>query len=105
MAALWEADLHSERMTGKEVCELSAVTVQKLAEAGPETDPQGNPEGSLSEGEACVRGQAVVDVAWEAWVHDVGWAMIGVGLGDQEAEPEVNVEREAFADGGMLLTG
>lgn len=33
--------------------------------------------------------------------------MTEVGLGGQEAEPEskVNVEKEAFEGGGMLLTG
>lgn len=48
----------------------SAVIGQRLAGVGPETDPQGSPEGAWSEGEACVRGQAAVDVAWEAWAHD-----------------------------------
>lgn len=108
-AALWEAGLHSELMTGigKEACAASAVIGQRLAGVGPETDPQGSPEGALSEGEACVRGQAAVDVAWVAWAHDVSWVMTEVGLGGQEVEPEskVNVEREAFEGEGKLLTG
>lgn len=67
-AALWEAGLHSEQMTGTgmEVCEASAVIGQRLVGVGPETDPQGSPEGAWSEGEASVKGQAAVDVAWEA---------------------------------------
>lgn len=108
-AALWEAGLHSELMTGigKEACAASAVIGQRLAGVGPETDPQGSPEGALSEGEACVRGQAAVDVAWVAWARDVSWVMTEVGLGGQEVEPEskVNVEREAFEGEGTLLTG
>lgn len=52
--------------TGKEVCAAFAVTGQRLRGVGPESDPQGSPEGAWSAGEACVRGQAVVDVAWEA---------------------------------------
>lgn len=74
--------------TGKEACEASAVTGPRLAGAGPETDPRGIPEGSWSEGEACVRGPVAADVAWEAWARDVGWVMTEVGLGGQEAEPE-----------------
>lgn len=108
-AALWEAGLRSERMTGtgKEACEASAATGQRRAGAGPETDPQGIPEGSWSEGEACVRVRAVVDVAWEAWARDVDSVTTEVGLGGREAEPdsEVNVEREAAEGGGTLLTG
>lgn len=47
MAALLEAGHHSEKMTvtEKEVCEPSAVIGQRLAGVGPETDPQGIPEG------------------------------------------------------------
>lgn len=55
---------------------------------GPESDPQGSPEGAWNEGEADVRAQAAVDVAWEAWVRDVSWVMSEVGLGAQEEEPE-----------------
>lgn len=90
VAALWEADLHSEKMagTGKEACELSAVIGQRPVGAGPEMDPRGIPEGSWSEGEACVRGRAAVGEAWEAWAHDAGWVMIEVGQGGQGAEPE-----------------
>lgn len=29
-----------------------------------------------------------MDVAWEAWVHDVGWVRTEVGLEGREAEPE-----------------
>lgn len=89
-AALWEAGLHSEKMagTGKEAYVASAVIGQGLAGVGPETDPQGSPGGAWSEGEACVRGRAAVDVAWEAWAHDVSWVMTEVGLGGQEAAPE-----------------
>lgn len=85
----------------------SAVIGQRLAVVGPETDPQGSPEGEGSEDEACVRGRAAVDVAWEAWAHDASWVMIEVGLEDQEVVPEseVNEEREAFEGGGLLLTG
>lgn len=89
-AALWEAGLHSEQMTGtgKEACVASAVIGQRLAGVGPETDPQGSPEGAWSEDEACVRGPAAVDAAWEAWAHDASWVMIEAGLGGQGAEPE-----------------
>lgn len=52
--------------TGKEACAVFAVTGWRLKEVGPESDPQGSPEGAWREGEASVRGQAVVDVAWEA---------------------------------------
>lgn len=108
-AALWEADLRSEKTagTGKEACEPSAVIGQRPVGAGPEMDPRGIPEGSWSEGEACVRGQAAAGEAWEAWARDAGWVMTEVGLGVQGAEPEseVNVEREAFEGGGTLLTG
>lgn len=84
------AGLHSEKMTGtaKEACVTSAVIGQRLAGVGPETDPQGSPEGARSEGEACVGGQAAVDAAWEAWVHDVSRVTTEVALGVQEAEPE-----------------
>lgn len=106
-AALWEAGLHFERMTGTEACVASVVTGQRLAWVGPETDPQGSPEGAWSEGVACVRGQAAVGVAWEAWARDVNWVMTEVGPEGQGAEPEswANEEREAFEGGGMLLTG
>lgn len=89
-AALWEAGLHSEQMTGtgKGACVASAVIGQGLAGLGPEIDPQGSPEGAWSEDEACVMGQAVVGVAWEAWAHDASWVMIEVGLVGQEGEPE-----------------
>lgn len=89
-AVLWEAGLHSEQMTGtgKEACVASAVIGQGVAGVGPETDPQGSPEGALSEGEACVRGQAAADVTWEAWARDASSVMIEVGLGGQGAEPE-----------------
>lgn len=87
-AALWEVGLHSELMTGMEACVASAVIGQRLAGVGPETDSQGSPGGAWSEGEACVRGQAEVDVAWEAWARDASWVMIEVGLGGQEAGPE-----------------
>lgn len=77
-------------MTGiaKEACATSVVIGQRLAGVGPETDPQGSPEGARSEGEACVRVQAAADAAWEAWVRDVSWATTEVALGVQEAEPE-----------------
>lgn len=89
-AALWVAGLHSEQKTGtgKEVCVTSAVIGQGLAGVGPETDPQGSPEEAWSEGEACVRGQAAVDVAWEAWARDASWVLTEGVLVDQEAEPE-----------------
>lgn len=53
-----------------------------------------------------VRAQAAVDVAWEAWAHDAGWAMTEVAPGGKEVGPEskANAEREAFEGGGMLLT-
>lgn len=108
-AALWLADLHFEWMTGtgKEACAASVVIGQGLEEEGPETDPQGSPAGGWSEGEACVKVQAAVDVVREAWVHDVGLVKMMVGLEGQGAEPEprVNVEMEAFEGGGLLLTG
>lgn len=46
-AALWEAGRRSEKMTGteKEACEPSVVIGQRPAGVGPETDPQGIPEG------------------------------------------------------------
>lgn len=66
----------------------SAVIGPRLAWVGPETDSQGSPEGAWSEGEACVRGQAEVDVAWEAWARDANWVMTEVELGGQEVEPE-----------------
>lgn len=93
--------------TGKEACAASAVIGRGAAGAGPETDPQGSPEGAWREGEACVRGRAAVDVAWEAWARDASWVMMEVGPGGREAAPEskVNVEREAFVGGGTLLTG
>lgn len=101
------AGLRSEWMTAGEACAASAVIGQGLAGVGPETDPQGSPEGAWSEGEACVRGQAAEDAAWEALGRDVSWVMTEVGLGGQEAEPEskVNVEKEASEGGEMLLTG
>lgn len=85
----------------------SAATGQRLTMTGPETALQGSPEEAWSEGEACVRGQPAVDVAWEALGHDAGWVMTGAGLGGREVEPEswVNEERGAFEDGGTLLTG
>lgn len=93
--------------TGGEACVASAVIGQRLAVVGPETDPQGSPEGAWSEDEACVRGRAAVDEAWEAWARDASWVMTEVGLEDQEEVPEseVNEEREAFEGGGLLLTG
>lgn len=108
-AALWEAGLHFELMTGpgREACAASAVIGQRLAGVEPETDLQGSPEGAWNEGEACVRGQAAVDVAWEAWGHDASWVMTEVGQRGREVEPEseVNVGREAFEGEGTLLTG
>jgi len=94
-------------MTGteREASAASAVIGQGFEGVGPETDPQGSPEGAWSEGEACVRGQAAADGAWEAWARDASWVMTEVDLGGQEAEPKVNVEREAFEGGGTLLTG
>lgn len=89
-AALWEAGLHSGQMTeaAKEACVTSAVIGLGLGGVGPETDPQGSPEGARSEGEACVRGQPALDVAWEAWARDASWVTTEVALGGQEAEPE-----------------
>lgn len=72
----------------KEVCVTSAVIGQRLVGAGPETDPQGSPEGARSGGEACVRGQAAVDVAWGAWVRDASWVTTEAVMGAREAEPE-----------------
>lgn len=108
MAALWEAGLHFERMTGtvEVACEASAVIGLKLVGVGPERDPQGIPEESWHEGEACGKVQAVVNVAWEAWDRDASWVKTEVGLEGQEVEPEskVNEEKEAFEDGAMLQT-
>ena len=108
-AALLEAGLHSEKMAGSErvVCELSAVIGQRPVGEGPERNPQGNPEELWREGEACARDQPVMDVAWEAWVHDAGWVKTEVGLGGQEVEPEslVNVEKAAFEGGAMFQAG
>lgn len=89
-AALEEADLQSEQITvtEKEVCVASAVIGQGLEGGGPETDPQGSPEGAWSEGEAGVRGQAAEGVAKEAWARDVSLVMMVVGLGGQGVEPE-----------------
>lgn len=91
----------------KEACETSAAIGQELAGAGPETDPQRNPEGALSEGGACVGGQPAAGAAEEAWVRDVGWVRTVVALADREVEPEseVNAEKEAFVGGGTLLIG
>jgi len=93
--------------TGTEESAASAATGHTSAGAGPETDPLGSPEGAWREGEACVGGQAAVDVEREAWAHDASWVTIEVGPGGREAEPEskVNVGRGAFEGGGMLLTG
>lgn len=66
----------------------SAVIGQRLVGVGPETDPQGSPEGARSEGEACVRGQAAVDVAWGAWVRDASWVTTEVAMGARAAAPE-----------------
>lgn len=52
--------------TGKEVYAAFAVRDQRLMGVGPESDPQGSPGGAGSEDEACVRGQAAEDAAWEA---------------------------------------
>lgn len=84
----------------------SAVTGQREEGVGPETDPQGSPEGAWSEGEACVRGRAAVDGAWEAWARGASLVWTEVGLQGREAEPEseVNVEREAAEGGGTPLT-
>lgn len=89
-AALWEAELHPETTaaTGKEACEPSAVIGQRPEGAGPEMDPRGIPEGSWSEGEACVRGRAAAGEAWGAWARGEGWVMTEVGLRVRGAEPE-----------------
>lgn len=105
-AALWEAGLHPEKMTGtgKEVCVASAATDQIWVGVA---DPQGSPAGAGHVDEACVMGQAEVDVALAVWARDVSWVMKGEALEDQGVEPEsgANVEREAFESGGMLLIG
>lgn len=75
-------------MIGKGVCVASAVIGQGLEGEGPETDPQGSPEGAWSEGEAGVRGQAARGAATEAWARDVSLVVMMVGLVGQEAEPE-----------------
>lgn len=93
--------------TAKEAYVTSAVTGQTTEGVGPETDLQGSPEGARSEGEACAKDQAAADGAWEARAHDASWVTTEVALGGQKVGPEssVNVEREAFEGGGMLLTG
>lgn len=104
-----EAGLHFEKMTGfeKEASEASAVTGWRLGEVEPERGPQGIPEGSWSEGEANVGGQAAMDVALEAGAHDVGWVKTEVGLWGLKVEPEseVNEEKAAFEGEAMLQTG
>lgn len=75
-------------VAAKEVCVTSAVIGQRLVGVGPETDPQGSPEGARSEGEACVRGQAAVGAAWGAWVRDASRVMTEVAKGARAAEPE-----------------
>lgn len=88
--ALWESDLHIEKMaeTEEAACGPSAVTEQSWVEAGPEGDPQGIPEGRWHEGAACVRVQAVEGAAWGEWAHDAGWVRTEVELRGQEAGPE-----------------
>lgn len=108
-AAPVAAGPHSEKMTGfeKEASEASAGTGWGLREVEPERGPQGIPEGSWSEGEADVGGQAVMGVALEAGAHDVGWVETEVGLWGLKMEPEseVSEEKAAFEGEAMLQTG
>lgn len=101
-AALWGAGLHSERMAGteEEECETSAVIDQRQMGAGPEREPQGIPEGSWRVDEACEEDLVVVGVAWGAWAHDGGWVETGVGLRNQEAESESEVNEETVTSEG-----
>lgn len=105
-AALGEAGLHPEKMTGtgKEACVASAATDQIWVGAA---DPRGSPAGAGHAGEACVMGRAAADVALAVWARDASWVMKGEGLEDQGAEPEswANVEREAFESAGRPLIG